>query len=280
MVSVLAPLERRLAAAGVEDARFDAAQLFTLVTGKNAFTQGGAPLSPAEAARLDALVERRCRREPLQYICGEWDFLDLTLTVGPGVLIPRADTELAAETAIAAARAAGSAPEVLDLCAGTGCIALAVARHAPGARVRAVELYPRAFSCLEQNNARYGGAVLAVRADVFSYQARCAPESLDVIVANPPYIAPAEMDALAPELRFEPREALCAEGDGLSFYRHIAPAYRPALKKGGALILEIGSAQGPAVADILCAAGYADVRVLPDLAGLPRCVSARKGSSD
>ena len=153
MVTPLAAVRDRLEAAGIPDAAFEAAQLYMLATGRDARLSGGAPLTAFEQKRLDALCEKRCARFPLQYLCGEWDFLDLTLKVGPGVLIPRADTETVAEAAIEAAREAGPGAAVADLCSGTGAIALGVATHVPGARVThwpicAPTMRPAAVRCV------------------------------------------------------------------------------------------------------------------------------------
>ena len=115
-----------------------------------------------------------------------------------------------------------------------------------------------------------------MQADVFGYENTLAPHSVDVIVSNPPYVTAQEYEALAPELRFEPREALVAPQQGLCFYRHIAPAYFPALKSGGALVFEIGAGQAQQVAAFCRAAGYAGISVRRDAAGLPRCVYAEK----
>lgn len=263
-----------LRAAGIKDAAFEASELCLAACGRDAYLDD-TPLSEAEAARLRALTARRCAHEPLQYLCGEWDFLDLTLSVGPGVLIPRADTETVAEAAVRFARMRPS-PAALDLCSGTGCLALSIAEHVPDARVTAVELFADAFVYLARNNARYGGKVRCVQADAFAWQDACAPESLDLITANPPYVTETEYAALAPELYFEPREALVAPQEGLAFYRHIAPAYFAALKPGGALFFEVGVSQHRAVAGICREAGYVDVRVLRDAEHRPRCVAAFK----
>ena len=297
MVTALAGVRARLAGAGIEDAAFEAAQLYTLATGRDAYLADDAPLSPVEQERLCALCAKRCTRYPLQYLCGAWDFMDLTLKIGPGVLIPRADTEVVAMAAIEAARAAGAAetagtagaggtgeaaamtkkgPAVADLCSGSGAIALAVARHVPHARVTAVEISPHALTFLRANNNTYGGPLHIVWGDVFFWQNECAPESLDVIVSNPPYIAPEEFASLAPELAHEPRIALEAAEGGLRFYRHIAPAYFPALRPGGWLIFEIGYRQADAVTALCRDAGYTSVSVRRDAGGNPRCVLARR----
>ncbi len=288
MVTVLADVRVRLAEAGIEDAAFEAAQLYALATGRDARLADDAPLTPSERERLFALCAKRCTRYPLQYLCGTWDFMDLTLKIGPGVLIPRADTETVAAAAIAAARAAGETaggdagetagegPAVADLCSGSGAIALAVARHVPRARVTAVELSPHALTFLRANNHSYGDPLRIVWGDVFFWQDECARESMDVIVSNPPYIAPEEFASLAPELAHEPRIALEAAEGGLRFYRHIAPAYFPVLRPGGWLILEIGFRQAEAVTQLCRAAGYTGISVQKDAGGNPRCVLARR----
>lgn len=264
---------QRLEQAGVEDAAFDAAQLIRFVTGADEHSE--AELSSEQQAALEKFVRRRCSREPLQYLLGEWDFLDMTLTVGPGVLIPRSDTELAAQTAIDAARAF-PAPRVADLCSGSGAIALGVARHVPAARVTAVEWSGQALRYLEENNRRFASPLQVVQADVFCWQEEIEDGTFEVLVSNPPYISAEEMMSLAPELDFEPRMALEAEEDGLAFYRHIAPAYFSKLVSGGALVLEIGWQQGAQVTEICRKAGYTDVTLLQDLEGRDRCVRARR----
>ena len=276
MVTALAAVRARLAEAGIEDAAFEAAQLYALAAGRDAYLADDAPLTPREQERLDALCAKRCTRYPLQYLCGAWDFMDLTLKIGPGVLIPRAETETVAMAAIAAARAAGKEPAVADLCSGSGAIALAVARHVPRAQVTAVEVSPHALTFLRANNNTYANRLRIVWADVFFWQGECAPESMDVIVCNPPYIAPEEFAALAPELAHEPRIALEAGEGGLRFYRHIAPAYFSVLRPGGWLIFEIGYRQADAVTRLCRQAGYASVSVRKDAGGNPRCVLARR----
>lgn len=276
MVAPLAAVRAKLEAAGIEDAAFEAAQLYALATGRDAYLADDAPLLPEQQQRLDALCEKRCTHYPLQYLCGTWDFMDLILRIGPGVLIPRADTETVAKAAILAARAAGEGAAVADLCSGSGAIALAVARHAPGAHVTAVEVSPNALTYLRANNDAFGGPLQVVWGDVYYWQDACAPESFDVIVSNPPYIAPEEFAALAPELAHEPRIALEGGADGLAFYRHIAPAYFPVLRPGGWLIFEIGYRQADAVTALCREAGYVSIALRRDLGGNPRCILARR----
>ena len=184
----------RLQAAGVPDARFDAAQLYRFVTRRDPRLDDGP--TEAEAARLDVLAARRAAREPLQYLLGEWDFLDFTLKVGPGVLCPRADSEIVCETAIELLRDIPD-PVVLDLCAGTGCLGLGVARAYPEARVTCVEKSGEAWRYLQANT--QGTTVGTVQADVFAWYKTLQPGSVDLIVSNPPYLTAAEMHALMPE---------------------------------------------------------------------------------
>ena len=142
-------IEARLTAAGCPDADFDARELFRLVTGAD-LRLADQPFTAAQADRLETLTVRRADREPLQYLCGSWPFLDFDLAVGPGVLCPRADTEVVAEAA-AGLLAGVQKPKVLDLCAGTGCLGLGVKRFCPDAVVTSLEKSPEAFRYLEQN---------------------------------------------------------------------------------------------------------------------------------
>lgn len=271
----------RLEQAGVEDAAFDAACLMELVAGRNWRWMDG-ELTEAQKNRLEQLVEKRAQRYPLQYLAGRWPFLDFELEVGPGVLIPRADTELLCETG--AELLAGKAePEVLDLCAGSGCVGLGLKRLVPAARVTCLEKSPDAFAYLRRNaaGALPGSgpehpAVRPVAGDVFCYQQQLGAETLDLILSNPPYVTGDEMKALEPELRFEPEMALEAPHEGLAFYEHIAPAYCGALRCGGWLAVEIGWAQAAAVRGIFEAAGYRNVAVRQDLAGKDRVVLGQK----
>ena len=167
--------------AGVEDAAFDARELCRLCCKADPLLAPDSPVPEAAQQRLAQLCARRARHEPLQYLLGEWDFLDFTVEVGPGVLIPRADTECVAETAVAALKRAAARPgredepAGLDLCAGTGVLAIALARGVPAARVTAVEKSGEAFSFLQRNCAALAPRVAAVQADVFGYENTLAP---------------------------------------------------------------------------------------------------------
>ena len=274
----LREVEARLTAAGCPDADFDAGELFRLVTGQDA-RLADRPLTAEQAAKLEALTARRATREPLQYLCGSWPFLDFELAVGPGVLCPRADTEVVAEAA-AQMLAGVQAPKVLDLCAGTGCLGLGVKRFCPDAQVTCVEKSPEAFRYLEQNvrTALPGAApaVQAVQGDLFTYWQSLPEGQLDLIVSNPPYLTAEEMQHLQPEVAQEPAMALEAGDDGLVFYRALAQHYRDALRPGGALVLEIGWQQRQAVMELLAGNGWADIECRRDYGGNDRCIIAHR----
>ena len=261
----------KLTAAGVPDARFDAAELYRLATGRDPRLDDGP--SAAEAARLSALAERRAAREPLQYILGEWDFMDFTLKVGPGVLCPRADSEIVCESALALLQGR-ERPVVYDLCAGTGCLGLGIARHSPGALVTCVEKSPEAWHYLTANTAQTG--VRTVQADVFTYYKTLPAEGADLIISNPPYLTGAEMQALMPETAQEPAMALDGGADGLDFYRLLTEKYRDAVRPGGWLVLEIGYAQGPAVLALGAACGWVNTSCRKDYGGNDRAVLLQK----
>ena len=307
-------VEQRLTAAGCPDADYDARELFRLATGRD-MRLSDRPLTPAQAERLEALCARRAAREPLQYLCGSWSFLDFELAVGPGVLCPRADTEVVAQAA-AETLTGLAAPRVLDLCAGTGCLGLGVKRFCPTAQVTCVEKSPAAFAYLEKN-ARcalagqgrqtenvleptafeqaqspaldWGPALQALRAapkpdyavqpvqaDLFTYWEQLPEGQLDLVVSNPPYLTAAEMRTLQPEVAQEPAMALEAGEDGLVFYRALAQQYQRVLRPGGALVLEIGWQQREAVCALLAANGWEDIRCIRDLGGNDRCIVARR----
>lgn len=257
------------------DAEFEALQLCEIAGIPNPRLLGQMAVAPQVQETLKQLTQRRCTHEPLQYIAGDWDFGTLTLFVGKGVLIPRADTEIVAQVAIDAARRFAR-PVVLDLCSGTGAIGLSVATQIPAASVQAVELSADAFVYLQKNNQKYHNCMQLVQADVFTWQQTLAPQSVQVIVSNPPYITDEEMQTLAPELSFEPRMALQAEENGLAFYRHIAAAYFDALCVGGFLVFEIGYQQAKEVTKICKEAGYHSVQVQQDFGHNDRVVIAQK----
>lgn len=267
-----------LETAGVPDAAFDARELYRLAVGRDPRLDN-TPLPPDKAAALAAFANRRAGREPLQYILGEWDFLDFTLQVGPGVLCPRADTEVVCEAAVELLQKAGDpAPVVLDLCAGTGCLGLGVKRFVPGARVTCWEKSQEALAYLRRN-ARQAlpGAEVAVReGDVLTGWQDLPPESVDLILSNPPYLTGAEMRDLMPETAREPAMALDGGADGLAFYRCLTGPWQQVLRPGGWLVLEIGYAQRQAVLDLGARNGWVNGSCRQDYGGNDRAILLQK----
>lgn len=302
--AAVALVQQRLAAAGCPDADFDARELFRLATGRDPRLSERI-LTEEQAARLETLCQRRESREPLQYLCGRWPFLDFELAVGPGVLCPRADTEVVAEAA-AQTLAGCAAPKVLDLCAGTGCLGLGIKRLCPTASVTCVEKSPEALhylvcnvrtalrslpqgsteDVLEEDEPTLGSGLLgiaalppaaqAVEGDLFDYWRGLPEGGLDLIVSNPPYLTASEMEDLQPEVAKEPAMALAAGEDGLDFYRALARHYQTPLRPGGTLALEIGWQQREAVCALLQAEGWTQIRCIQDLGGNDRCVLAQR----
>lgn len=264
-------IRKELEAAGCPDAGYDAACLVELVTGKPPrFDEE--PLTAPQAERLAALTARRRSREPLQYLSGLWDFLSVTLSVGSGVLCPRADTEVVCEAAARCIQDLPS-PKVLDVCAGTGCIGIGIKSLLPSAQVTCLEKSPEALPYLRENASRYG--VTAVEGDLFGWENQVPAHSLDLVVSNPPYLTAAEMEDLQPEVRWEPAMALAAGEDGLDFYRYLAAHYRKVLKNGGWLVLEIGWQQRDAVEKLLKASGWENISCQKDYNGNDRAVLAQ-----
>ena len=257
------------------DAAFEANQLIEFVLGKKRIELLGKDVSETDAQKLLEYAQKRKEGYPLQYILGRWQFFDMDLYVGEGVLIPRQDTETVCEAAFEVIGAMEN-PQVVDLCSGSGCIALAVKKFCPHSTVTAVEKSDDAFAYLEKNIDYTQLDVTAVKADIFEYDKVIKENSLDAIISNPPYIHPDVRATIQKEVSFEPDMALFAEEEGLLFYRYIAENYRKVLKKGGYLVFEYGFDQQTAVRNILLQTGYNIIKEIVDLGGNARGVVAQK----
>ncbi|MBR5521066.1 MAG: peptide chain release factor N(5)-glutamine methyltransferase [Oscillospiraceae bacterium] len=256
--------------------RFEANQMIQSMLGSDRLTLGpGYELTEETKKQLISLSHKRAGGYPLQYILGSWRFFNLDLDVGEGVLIPRADTEDVVMSAVEVLKNI-ACPAVIDLCSGTGAIALAIKSFIPDASVVAVEKFDRAYSYLERNIKKTGLMVLPVQYDVFKYDIVCDKEAFDMIISNPPYIDPRLEGELQTEVSYEPGSALFAEDHGLRFYKFIAHYYRDALKEGGYMVFEHGYDQAKAVENILVSAQYRIVKHIVDLAGNPRGIIAQK----
>lgn len=264
LVAATEELER----AGVPSPRVDAEWLLAHALGisrTELYVDGDE--APEERRELfHELVARRAEREPLAYILGEWGFRRLMLRVDPRVLIPRPETEAVVERCLQLL-ADVAAPRVLDIGVGSGAIALAIADEHPGARVVATDNSPGALAVVEENRARAG---LALRVELVHGELFAGLEGpFDLVVSNPPYVRPEEVDGLEPEVaRFEPREALVAHG----VTEAIAEQALARLAPGAPLVLETSDGDARDVAALLTALGYEDVTIGEDLAGRERVV--------
>ena len=268
---------QRLREAGVEGAQLEARELLCHAAGKNReqFYRDMALYAPDPVEeKLAALVERRLAGEPVAYLIGEWEFYGLTLDVTPDVLIPRMDTEVLAERAILLARAAGEGARVLDLCAGSGCVGLAVAASVPTCRVVLADVSEAALKICKGNVRRneLNARVTCVQADALQ-KPDAALWDFDVIACNPPYIPTGDLAGLDVSVRdYEPRSALDGGADGLDFYRAITARWGSALRLGGSLLFEVGINQAMDVAALLERSGFEDIQSTQDTQGIPRVV--------
>ena len=236
------------------------------VAGDDAFSEAGFLLAYANEhpnADLDALIARRADGEPLQYVLGEWSFMGLPFTVDRRALIPRPDTEILCEKALSLLPEGGA---VLDLCCGSGCIGIALAKKG-GAVVTAADISEEALSLTRENAAKNGVSIRTVRSDLFER----IEGAFDMIVCNPPYLDREEMEQADASLRYEPALALYGGTDGLDFYRRIQKTYAAHLKAGGYLLLEIGYRQEQAVRALFCGA-----ECIYDYGDRPRCTVVKK----
>ena len=233
--------------------------------------------SPAIEARVAELSRRRLAGEPVAYITGSWEFYGLNLTVTPEVLVPRADTEVLVEKALALTEDRNAPLRVLDLCTGSGCIGCALGTALPRSRVTLADLSESALNVAKRNVRDCGlvGRALCVGADALSEP---APQLglFDLIVSNPPYIDTAELETLDSSVRdYEPRMALDGGADGLDFYRSITQKWSGMLRPGGWLLFEIGETQAAAVTALMRSAGLRSIGTVRDTAGLDRVVFGR-----
>lgn len=227
------------------------------------------PLEKGELAAYRELITRRSSGEPTQYLTGTREFYNRAFRVDDRVLIPRPETELLAEAALRFLPV-DSPSRALDLCCGSGCLAVTLAAERPLCSVWAIDLHPGPLEVTRANAETHavGGRVTVLQGDLYAP----LPEGtrFDLIVSNPPYVRTAEIDSLSAEVRKEPRAALDGGADGLELVRRVIQGAQAHLKPGGLLALELGETQGAAVKELLEQAGFANVRVEKDLARLDR----------
>jgi len=265
-------------ARGIENPRLDAELLVAHaleIDRMRVILDANRPLEGAELALLRDLVKRRRAFEPIAYLRGYREFYGLKFRVDKRVLVPRPDTETLVDAALARSTHVSMSMKQLDLCTGSGCVAIAMARQRPTAMVFASDVSKDALAVARENALRLGAYNVAfVEGDLFALAPPFAGQRFDVITANPPYIATAELAALMPDVRdHEPRLALDGGADGLDLVRRIVAEAPEHLEPGGLLAMEIGAGEAPATVALFEARGFADVRVHRDIARIERVVS-------
>lgn len=269
-------IRQQLRRAGIEEATLEARELVCFGTNKSReelARDGGLYASPELEHRVRDLVRRHLEGEPVAYLIGEWEFYGLPLDISRDVLIPRPDTEVLAEQAIGYIKTLGEC-RVLDLCAGSGCVGLAVAAHAPNCRVVLADLSEAALRICKQNVRRnnLNARVTCVQADATQAPAASLWD-FDVIACNPPYIPHKDLPDLDVSVRdYEPWGALDGGLDGLDFYRAIAQRWGTALRLGGSLVFEVGIGQAPDVEQIMAQNGFENIVTHQDTQGIWRVV--------
>lgn len=256
---------------GINDADIDAWYLLEYVFGikrTDYYLHGDEQTPEDDNIQYMRLVHKRAAHIPLQHITGTQEFMGLEFEVNRDVLIPRQDTELLVEEVLKVS----DGKDVLDMCCGSGCIIISLAKHGRPKKAAGADISDNALSVAKKNSDKHDTDIEFIKSDLFGG----IDEYYDIIVSNPPYIPTGDIEMLMPEVKdHEPRLALDGMKDGLEFYRRIAAASGRYLKKPGYIFLEIGYNQGEAVKNILSGEGFCDVIVKKDLSGHDRVVSAR-----
>jgi len=269
---LLADGAKMLTQAGIDEAELDARYILEYITGLNSaqyFIHSEDIIEKNKAEEFFRLIERRSKRIPLSYVIGTRDFFGLTFKVDENVLIPEQETELLVEEVIKHSEG----KSVLDMCTGSGCIAISIALFGKPSKVAASDISEKALEVARENaKSLKAGEISFIQGDMFEN----VTDKFDIIVSNPPYIETGEIDELMPEVRdYIPRLALDGDIDGLKFYRIISKEAVKKLNKNGRIFYEIGYNQSRAVASILLENGFTDVKIMKDYSGLDRIVMAK-----
>ena len=271
--------EKQLSDAGVPDPRIDAQWMMEFVTGRGRIQlklQSANELNPEQEQRFASLLLSRAKREPVQYLLGEQYFYGLRFQVSPAVLIPRQETEELCEWGLSFVKKHPS-PRVLDLCTGSGAIAVTLAHRCPQAQVTASDLSADALKVARQNADMNGVSVRFLQGDLWE---PLSGMNFDLILSNPPYIPTEDCKTLQPEVMREPVMALDGGQDGLDFYRRIAEKAQEHLAPGGMIAVELGVGEAEEVAEMFRQAGLVDVTIRKDLYGVERMAGAKRRSEN
>lgn len=265
-----------LAIGNIPDPSFEAAFLMEEALGysrSKIIVFGDSVVSALQQEKLLDMAKRRAGGEPLQYVTGKWYFMDIPFEVGYGVLIPREDTQVCVDICIEELKKFKERKmQVLDLCAGSGAISVAISKYCGNAQVTAVEKSRDAYEYLLKNIYLNKADVKAVRGDIFYPENFIKDEKFDIIVSNPPYIKSEDILTLQKEVQQEPKMALDGGAEGLDFYRFITTKYTDYLNTGGLLVYELGEGQFPFVKDMMTEAGFENIEPRFDIGGIERAV--------
>ncbi len=278
LYSVYREAVKALTEAECDSPEFDAQQLVEFCLGMNKtqlLLNSGNPIEEGKLIFFEDCVKRRCNHEPLQYIIGMWDFHRFSFKVGEGVLIPRPETELLVDFAVEKLQK-NNFSVVYDLCCGSGCIGLSVAKLFPMAKVYCVDISDKAIEYTTKNKELLGADnVTIVKADVLDSVGFLGLPRPDIILSNPPYIKTEEIETLQPEIAFEPFIALDGGEDGLIFYRALCENWFTYINKGGYIAMEIGEEQGRDVLSLFINKAQ-KARIIKDASGLDRVVAVKR----
>ncbi len=264
--------------AGADSPAFDAISLMEAVLGTKRSDLTLFPdkdVSKADSEKLLALANRRAQGEPLQYIIGYWEFFGRKFYVGEGVLIPRDDTEvvLTCTFEFLDSLKEDRPIKILDLCSGSGILAISLKCRYPQAQVTAVEISHLALPYLRKNARENNAGINIIHADIFECADIFSDEEFDLIISNPPYVTDEDMENLQKEVRFEPSLALAGGKDGCDFYRRIIPLYTRKLRKGGMLAFEYDGTQAQAIEAMMKQANFGNIRIFDDIGGVHRAIN-------
>lgn len=271
-------VKEKLEKAGADSPAFDAVWLINAVfpfERHQLITDGEKEVSAENCEKVCTLVGRREEGEPLQYIIGHWEFFGRKFYVGEGVLIPRDDTEVVLTCTFPYLDRIQNKEEIriLDLCSGSGIIAISLKLQYPKADVTAVELSDKALPYLEKNCRENNADINIIHGDIFECYKDFPDGEFDLIISNPPYVTDADMETLQKEVCFEPVMALAGGKDGCDFYRRIIPLYTSKLRKGGMLAFEYDAQEASVISALMEAAGYENITVFDDIGGVHRAIN-------
>ncbi len=274
LYSVYREAIKTLAEAQCDSPEFDAQQLISFCFGYNKtqlLMNSGSAVDEIKLIHFEDCVKRRCNHEPLQYIIGMWDFHRFSFKVGEGVLIPRPETEILVDFAVDKIQKNGYSV-IMDLCCGSGCIGLSIAKLCPKTKVYCVDISDKALEYTRMNKELLGAEnVTVIKSDILESSGFLGLPRPDIILSNPPYIKTAEVGTLQPEIAFEPSLALDGGEDGLTFYRALSEIWYPFINRGGYLAMECGEEQAKDILSLFVDKAEKG-KVIKDAADLDRVV--------